>query len=252
VMLDTTLAAGAATPASPTIDDGSSVMLDAAPSGGTPGYTYQWYEGLSATCSSDPAIVGATGATYLATPASSAYYCYSLHDASTGWPAAVSLSATDFVRVDSALVAGAVTAPTLSVTHGHSVNLTANPSGGTPGYTYQWYAGTSSTCSSDTAITGATTQTIEVSPNASTYYCYVVEDDSTGHAAPGTASPTVEVTYGSPSSSAPFPWLYVIGGVVVVAVVGGVAWLLLRQKQGPRAKPEQPGNPAQAGGTAPP
>ena len=56
---------------------------------------------------------------------------------------------------------------------GQSTTLTATVSGGTSPYTYQWYSGTSSTCTSDTTTLG-TSSTQTISPTTNTYYCVEV------------------------------------------------------------------------------
>ncbi len=60
--------------------------------------------------------------------------------------------------------------------YGGTVTLTANPSGGTAPYVYQWYSGASSTCSADTAISGATSSTYVT--GSADYYCYLIKDSS--------------------------------------------------------------------------
>ena len=88
-------------------------------------------------------------------------------------------SSNAIIIVNSALLAKAITPSNPTIDSGQSITLTANPSGGTTPYSYQWYSGTSSTCSSDTAISGATSSTYSASPTSSTYYCYVVTDSAT-------------------------------------------------------------------------
>ncbi len=171
------LVAGAPTPSGETIDLGSTATLSAHPSGGTGSYAYLWYGGDSATCSSDTAIAGQTASSLSAKPTSSTYYCYALSDQSVGLPSAV-LSATVEVLVQEPFSAGAVGPSGPTIVLGQSLSLSANPSGGTPPYTYQWYAGSSADCSSDTAIAGATSSSYLASPSVSTYYCYSVVDSS--------------------------------------------------------------------------
>ncbi len=191
VTVNPALSAGAITPAAPTIDSGQTITLTANPSGGTTPYSYQWYSGSSATCSSDTTKVGTTS-TLLVSPTSSTYYCYVVKDTSTGTPTASATSATDHVTVNPALSAGAITPSAPTIDSGQSITLTANPSGGTTPYSYQWYSGSSATCSSDTTTLG-TASTQSIGPTSSTYYCYVVKDASTGTPA-GATSGTDEVT----------------------------------------------------------
>jgi hypothetical protein len=64
---------------------------------------------------------------------------------------------------------------TNSIDQGQSVSFTSSVSGGTSPYTYQWYSGASSTCTSDTTTLGTLT-TQYVSPSTNTYYCLKVTD----------------------------------------------------------------------------
>ena len=84
-----------------TLDDGQSVSFTSSASGGTTPYTYQWYSGSSATCTSDTAISGATSSSYTASPTSTTYYCLAVTSASslTGY------SSTTEVVVNSVLSA---------------------------------------------------------------------------------------------------------------------------------------------------
>ena len=184
--LCTLIAAGAITPSAPTIDSGRSVRLTVDLYGGTAPYSYQWY--TSSDCSTSP-VYGATSSTYLASPASVTTYYYGVTDSNSPPLSACSPSPGDTVTVDPALVAGPITPSAPNIT------LNSDPSGGTGSYAYQWYFGSSSACSSDTAPLG-TAPTQFVSPTWSTYYCYTVTDTSTN--APTVASATYLVTVVSP------------------------------------------------------
>lgn len=80
------------------------------------------------------------------------------------------------VTINPALVAGAPLQSGLS--DNWPLQLTAQVSGGTPSYTYQWYSGSSQTCSSDSPIAGATSSTYSAYPTTSEYYCYRVTDSA--------------------------------------------------------------------------
>ena len=100
-------------------------------------------------------------------------------------------AASATLTVDPALTAGGVTPSSPSIISGNSVVLTANPSGGTGTYTaYQWYSGSSATCSSDVTTLG-TASTQSVSPTSNTYYCYQVTDSASGVATSSTDLVTV-------------------------------------------------------------
>jgi|GEM_PF-1886579 len=94
--------------------------------------------------------------------------------------------------------AGNPTPQNPTITSGQSIILTANPSDGSPPYSFQWYASLTSTCNSGSAAAG-TGSSISVSPSVSTYYCYVVSDSAIP---PDTAtSGTTLVTVTSPTST---------------------------------------------------
>jgi len=121
---------------------------------------------------------------------SSIYACYLVEDSSKS----VAYSAPDEVIVNGPFRPGAITPASPSAQVGQFLQLTANPTGGTLPYHYQWYTGPSSGCSSDGAISGGTTSTLVVTPPDSTYYCYVVTDSSTGEPALRVTSPATWVT----------------------------------------------------------
>ncbi len=176
ITITNTMVAGYITPISPAIDTGESVTLAANPSGGQQPYSYIWYAGTSATCSSDTTISGASSNTYVASPTSNTYYCYQVTD--SGSQAQSLDSPTDLVTVNPALQAGPVTPNSPSVASGSHILLSANAINGTPPYTYQWFAGNSPSCGSDTAVSGAVASTYNAAPTSNTYYCYQVTDNA--------------------------------------------------------------------------
>src|SRR5207245_1299592 len=149
VSVNPILVAGAVTPPSPAIDNGQSITLTANPSGGTGPYHYQWYSSVNPAC---PGTSAAATATQLVSPTTSTYYCYTVTDSSTGSPAVSVTSAAFLVTVSPALAAGSITPSSPSIDSGQSITLTANPTGGTTPYQYQWYSGPSASCSSDNRL----------------------------------------------------------------------------------------------------
>jgi hypothetical protein len=121
----------------------------------------------------------------------------------TGSPSSSSSTPT------AALAAPAPSASSTSITSGSPVTLTANPTGGTSPYAaYQWYTGLSSsssgsstTCQSLTAISGATSSTYTESPTTSNSYCYKVTDSATPTAATAYSAIT-QITVGGSTSTA--------------------------------------------------
>ena len=197
VTVDPTLVAGAPVPSGLYGDSGQSFTLKSAPAGGTTSYTYAWFSGTSPTCSSDVTPLG-TAATQVVTPTTTTQYCYSLTD--TSYNAPVVSSPTVQVTVNATLTAGPITPAAPSIDSGtpESVTFQSAPSGGAlvspGGYTYQWYAGTYSTCTADSKIAGATFATYPASPASSQYYCYEVTDANGTHA----YSPTDPLTVNPP------------------------------------------------------
>ena len=121
------LVASAPTASNTIIDNGQYTTFTAHPSGGTAAYSYLWYSGSSATCSSDTST-GVTTSTYTTQPSSSStYYCYRLTDSAS----------TNNVVYSSGLQITVNSQPTItispsssSINIGQTVSYTANiPSG---------------------------------------------------------------------------------------------------------------------------
>ena len=172
------LVTGTITPSNPTIDNGQSITLTANPSDGSTPYTYQWYSSTvgDPACNAANVISGQTSRAYSPSPTQTTYYTYQVTDSAT--TNSVGCSASVTITVNSALLAGDITPSNPTIGIGQSVTLTANPSDGTTPYTYQWYSGTNSICTSDNAIADATSNTYLASPTSTTYYCYIISDSS--------------------------------------------------------------------------
>src|SRR5206468_10434308 len=92
------------------------------------------------------------------------------------------------VTTNTILTAGPITPSTPAIDNGQTITLSANPSGGTTPYHYQWYQSASQTCPSGSPLP-STASTLSVSPASNTYYCYTVTDSSIGSPAPSAPSP---------------------------------------------------------------
>ena len=133
------LTAGTPVPGASTIDNGQTITLSASPSGGSGGYTYQWYVGSSGPgcLSLGTPIPGAVFSTYLASPNVTTFYCYEVNDSNY----ASANSSVGQVTVNSALTAPpapSVTATALDADQPASLSSTI-PSSGTATYSWQWF-----------------------------------------------------------------------------------------------------------------
>ncbi len=87
-------------------------------------------------------------------------------------------SSYNSIVVNPALTTPIITTPNITLSSSQSETINSIVYNGTVPYSYQWYSGTSSTCSSDSQISGATLNSITVSPTSTTYYCISVKDNS--------------------------------------------------------------------------
>ncbi len=176
------------------IDQSQSVSFTSSVSGGTSPYTYQWYSGASSTCTSDTTALG-TSSTQLVSPSINTYYCLKVTDVNLK----VGYSTPTEILVNPTPTVSILPSTIQTINQGQSVSFTSSVSGGTSPYTYQWYEGSSPTCTSDTAISGATSNTYLATPSSLTYYCLSITDSSIH---PYTAtSPTTEITISNTISS---------------------------------------------------
>ncbi len=202
------LVPGTITASGTLLDRGQSATLTANPSGGAAPYTYTWYAGSSNTCANDPAAPGPYALTTTVAPAASSDYCFSVQDSATQ-PENRTTTAV-LLTVNPALAANAITPSAPTILQGNGVTLSAQPSGGSPPYSFQWFSGLSSSCASDSPISGATGSMLNVTPATSTYYCYSLSDVSNGTPTATASSPTDLVTIatlpaipGTPTASRP-------------------------------------------------
>lgn len=87
------------TPQLSTINLGSSITLVSNARGGTPPYTYQWYNNPSSSdCLSGTLIPGATSPTLTISPAANTHYCYWVYDSSAPQESINSTSALVIVK----------------------------------------------------------------------------------------------------------------------------------------------------------
>lgn len=85
---------------------------------------------------------------------------------------------TTVVAANPVLSAGGITPASPTIEVGESIQLTANPAGGTPPYAINWYAAASAGNCSDSDDLASTGPSYSPSPTANTYYCYIVTDSA--------------------------------------------------------------------------
>ena len=145
----------------PEVCAGNPITLSGTVSGGTMPYTYQWYAG------SNP-ISGANNTSYTATnpPVGTTNYTLQVTD-SNGCIDERTVVATVNPNPN-------VNAPDVGACSAASVLLTSTTTGGSPGYSYQWYMGANS-------VTGGNTANVSVNAPASGTTTYMVSvSDSNG------------------------------------------------------------------------
>ena len=87
---------------------------------------------------------------------------------------------SSFITVNPKLSATSITTFYPIVDSGHFITLDiTTPTTGTSPYKYQWYSGSSATCSSDSIVSGFTNQSEIFSPTSNTYYCAEITDSAT-------------------------------------------------------------------------
>ncbi len=246
VTVNSVVAAAAPTPLSSALDIGQTITLTANPTGGSVGYAFQWYQGASASaCTSLGApISGAVAATYLASPTSTTYYCYTVTDSASP-PETSPASTALVVSVSPALTAPSVptsSATSLSSDQGLTVTATI-PSSGTPAYAWQWLVavnGGEYESASQCAVAGGSgaaagaTETCSVPANTLTsgdsysFELQVTDNATSPVSMTSAATSAVSVTAPSTSSSL---WLYIVIAVVVLLVLLLVALVVLRRRR---------------------
>jgi hypothetical protein len=142
-------------PTSATYDSGQTITLAASVSGGTPSYSYQWYNDSSG---SGVAISGATYSTYSVSAGATGTFKYYVVVTDSATTPTSAQSSTGTYTVNPAL---SVSISPTSATYdsGQTMTLTSSVSGGTSPYTYQWYNDSSG---SGVAISGATSSSLSV------------------------------------------------------------------------------------------
>ena len=151
-------------PTSNSITVGSTQQFTSAPTGGLVPYTYQWYY------TNDTAITGATTQTLNYKANFTGTYNIYLNVTDALNFRVKSNTATLIVYSQPSVT---INPTSNSITVGSTQQFTSAPTGGLVPYTYQWYY------TNDTAITGATTQTLNYKANfTGTYNIYLNVTDA--------------------------------------------------------------------------
>jgi len=252
VVVNPALVAGTPNPPIAYIDDGQSIVLTANPSGGTSGYTYQWYSGATAAACALLAspISSAIGGTVTVAPASNTYYCYVVTDSATHAENGTS-GATEVVVNPALGVPSPPTPSTTSVSSSQGFSVTAVlPGGGTPTYSWQWLVSVNGGIFVDAALcavpsgsgasAGATvTCTVPASSvvGGTTYRFELQVTDSATSSTTSGASAAVVVA-GPPSTSSG-SWIWIALVAIVAAAAIGI-FAVMRRRRTARAPPAAP------------
>jgi hypothetical protein len=186
-------------PAAPTVSattldaDQSLTVTDSLPSTGTSPYAWEWLVSVgggpyteSTYCATNSGTGGTSPpARHCAisggTLSASTTYTFELEVSdSASSPESATSAPSPTVTTSSALSADRPTPAAPFLDLGQSIQLTANPTGGSGGYAYQWAAASSAAgCDLPGAVlSGQTGSTLLVAPSVSTYYCYNVTDSN--------------------------------------------------------------------------
>lgn len=183
------------------LDSGQSVNVKATAtwSGGSPPYLVTLYGGNSVTCGGDTNVVAVVGGSNpqtgltassasftFASPAETAYYCFSVTD-SSGVPVTVS-SGTSAMTINPALSATlrSLSPPALDSGQSETISASLSWTGGTAPYSVSLFSGIYPACSADSTPAGSaqsdlftkSTSIPFASPASSVYYCAKVTDSS--------------------------------------------------------------------------
>jgi len=145
-------------------DLGQSQAFNSSLSGGKPPYSYQW-------CLNDSVVLGANSQNWIFTPTSTGHYKVYVNVTDGLNTKVKSNSVTDIIVYSSPSVT--ISPTPVSMTIGNTQQFTSIATGGLAPYTYQWYY------ANNTAITGATTPTLNYKANfTGTYNLYLNVTDN--------------------------------------------------------------------------
>ena len=146
--------------------------------------SFEWYDSAVASCSASSTDTGVPGTSFTPNVAvvGTTYYCAVVFD--SGLPGYASASNAVEVAVYPVLAAGPITPPAAAIDRGQSVTLTADPSGGSGSYSFQWYADAGCVV----PLSRATSRTYNASSPSAAGYSYRVSDSTSASACVGSAA----------------------------------------------------------------
>ncbi|MCL5092422.1 MAG: hypothetical protein M1364_02045 [Candidatus Marsarchaeota archaeon] len=169
-------------------DDGQTITLAASVSGGTPPYTYEWYNSTSGT---DIPIQISSSSTYTETANGKGTFSYYVVVADSASSPVTSTSKPISITVNG-LPTPTIAPSGTAISQGSSVTLKASATGGTPPYTYQWYNDTSG---SQIPITGAeSSEYIFVTSSSTSFGLYYYSVKVTDSASPPLSATSAEAS----------------------------------------------------------
>ena len=198
-------------PKSGSYDIGQAIGLTAAVAGTTltPPYTYTLYDDSSGFLY--PIAFASTNSTstqfVVVANSNGTKYQVGIKDSKTSGKA-IANSTTSTFKINPTLAAGAIVPAAPSIDVGQKITLSANESGGTKSYSYQWYTavGTSApACNESNAIPLATSKTYSASPLSTNSYAYQVTDSANPPVSACSSGDTVNVYNGPSISLEPLP-----------------------------------------------
>ena len=203
VTVNAALAAPTVSASTGTLDQGqSSSLTSTAVTTGTSPYTYQWLEEAPGATSYS-SIPGATSSSYsfsTSTSTATGNWLFELQVTDSGSPAEVVTSNSVTVTVYSLPTVTASANPS-TIDSGQTSALSASASGGSGGYTYAWYSGSSCTGTVVGTSSSYTTPTLTNPPSTDTY-CVQVKD-SLGSIASTTVTVNVNAVFSVTASANP-------------------------------------------------
>lgn len=174
----------------PNIDIGQSLSLTAHPTGGTPPYTFKWYNDTSGTPVPVSNSIGGNTITVTIPGSVVGNYVYYVAMRDSANVPNTTYSSNAIMHVFSALSPPSILPTSARIDSGQNLSLNATGAGGTGTYGWQWF-------NDSNAITGANSNVLHISPSGtigSTFTYFTVENDLGSEGSPPVNSISHSVT----------------------------------------------------------